>query len=176
MLVSKRRVLEFGRGNIMTKASENDVSLRNVKQFEPEIYVSNDWRHEASVIISRYDDILYKGKVVGGVSYTTSYDSVMDDEYDDYDSDNKEDYIDTDFDYTNKGDKRWCHIDRLDIDDQWQNIGIGTAILIKYFRGASLSPDNKDAQTLYARIGSQYTGNNDGILNTDVGYGVYEID
>ena len=176
-MVKLHRVLEFGRGNIMTKASLNDVSLSTVKQSKPDTYVSHDWRQEASVSISKYDDILFKGKKVGSIAYTTRYDAVMDDDYDeDYDSDDKERYINIDFDYVNNGDKKDCHIDRLDIDDAWQNLGIGTAILKKYFSGATLSPDNKDAQNLYARIGHEYTGNDDGILNLDAGYGVYEID
>ena len=176
-MVKLHRVLEFGRGNIMTKADLNDVSLKTVKQDSPETYVSSDWRHDASVSISYYDDVLYKGKIVGGVSYTTRYEAVMDDDYDEeYDSDDKERYINTDFDYVNKGDMIGCHVDRLDIDDAWQNLGIGTAVLKKYFSGATLSPDNKDAQALYARIGSEYRGSDEGILNLDVGYGVYLID
>ena len=37
----------------------------------------------------------------------------------------------------------YCHVDRLDIDDVRQNLGIGTEVLKKYFSGATLSPDNK---------------------------------
>jgi hypothetical protein len=172
-MVKLHRVLEYGRGNIMTKANLDDVSLRTVKQGRPETFVSHDWRKDASVSISKYDDILFKGKKVGDILYTTRYDAVMDD---DYDSDDKEFYINTEFDYVNDGDMRDCHIDRLDIEDAWQNLGIGTAILTKYFRGATLSPDNKDARNLYSRIGHEYRGNDDGILNLDAGFGVYEID
>lgn len=176
-MVKLHRVLEFGRGNIMNKADWNDVSLRTVKQSRPDTYVSSDWRHDAIVSISTYADILYKGKVVGDVSYTTSYDAVMDDNYDeDYDSDRKENYIDTEFDYAKSGDERDCHVDRLDIDGQWQNIGIGSTVLSKFFSGSTISPDNKDAQSLYARLGSEYSGSDEGILNLDAGYGVYEID
>ena len=101
----------------------------------------------------------------------------MDADYDeDYDIENKEFFIDTDFDYIRDGEEIDCHIDRLDIDEPWQNLGIGTAILTKYFSGATLSPDNKDAQKLYSKIGHEYTGNDDGIINLDVDYGVYEID
>lgn len=130
-----------------------------------------------NVTIYKYDEILFRGKRVGSIAYTTRYDAVMDDDYDDdYDSDVKERYIDIDFDYVNDGDKKDCHVDRLDIDDAWQNLGIGTAILRKYFSGATISPDNKDAKNLYARIGSEYSGRYDGILNLDAGFGVYEID
>lgn len=172
-MVKLHRVLEFGRGNVMTKADGGDVKLRNKQISKPETYV----RHKPIVVISKYDEILCKGKVVGGVSYTTSYEAEMDDDYDeDHDFDDRERYINTEFDYDKNGEKIDCHVDRLDIDDAWQNLGIGTAILRKYFSGATISPDNKDAQDLYARIGSEYRGSDDGILNLDVGYGVYEID
>lgn len=173
----RSRKFEFGRGNVMTKADWSDVKLRTRQISEPETYVSSDWRHEASVSISKYDEILFKGKVVGGISYTTRYEAEMDDDYDDdYDFDDKERYINMEFDYDKEGEEIDCHIDRLDIDDAWQNLGIGTAILTKYFSGATLSPDNKDAQKLYSRIGHEYTGSDDGIMNLDAGYGVYEID
>ena len=171
------RKLEFGRGNIMTKAGWDDVEISTKQKSKPETYVSSDLRHEASVSISTYDDILFRGKVVGGVSYTTRYEAEMDADYDEeYDFDDKERYINMDFDYDKNGEEIDCHIDRLDIDDAWQNLGIGTAILTKYFSGATLSPDNKDAQKLYSKIGHEYTGNDEGIMNLDVGYGVYEID
>ena len=178
MLVSKRMVLEFGRGNIMTKSNENDVALSLVDSNVQDFSYSDDSRECVADIDSSYK-ILYKGKYVGDVITRNLYRAEMLDSYDPDDAeceDNPEDYIDTEFDYPRKGEVVWCHVDRLDINPEWQNLGIGTALLQKYFRGATISPDNEGAKKLYARIGHPYSGNNDSAYYADVGYGVYEID
>lgn len=66
------------------------------------------------------------------------------------------------------------HIDRIDIDDEYQNRGIGTTAL-QMFPGAYVVPDNADAARLYERIGSEVRVT-DEFSSLDEGFGVYTID
>jgi ribosomal protein S18 acetylase RimI-like enzyme len=77
-----------------------------------------------------------------------------------------------------------CYVERIDIDDDWQNKGIGTEVLTKTIREELdyyyivLAPDNTDAQRLYARIGDETThagGCDFDFGELDQGYGVYII-
>jgi ribosomal protein S18 acetylase RimI-like enzyme len=77
-----------------------------------------------------------------------------------------------------------CYIDRIDVDDEYQNQGIGTYVLTNLldglgFRDVVVAPDNSDAERLYRRLGTPL---NDNFLDTecdfgynDQGFGVYVI-
>lgn len=76
-----------------------------------------------------------------------------------------------------------CYIERIDIDEQYRNRGIGTQVLTSVlyeecgYRTVVVAPDNEDAQRLYERIGDEYTycGSGADLSYNDQGYGVYVI-
>ena len=83
--------------------------------------------------------------------------------------------ITTDYDVENTN---GAYIERIDIDDEYQNCGIGTATLkeISYtYGGAYAAPDNADAQRLYARLGDDISETDSIYAYCDQGFGVYSI-
>lgn len=71
-------------------------------------------------------------------------------------------------------DEESIYIERIDVDEAFQNRGYGTAALRIFSEMAStvyLAPDNKDAQRLYERIGCETYS----FPEVDQGFGVYEI-
>ena len=172
---SKRRMYEFAQGNIMNKVKEYDVSMKLVDFSYDDPYFPNHYnKRDGRVITHEYYHVFYKNKQVGDLSVTREYEAVMDKDYDEDDSDcynYPEKYIDYDFNYIKDGDIIDTHIDRFDIKDTWRNIGIGTAVLTKYFRGATLAPDNEDARRLYARLGEEDYEDD----SYNIGYGVYSV-
>ena len=75
-----------------------------------------------------------------------------------------------------------CYIERIDVDEQYRNRGIGTEVLTSTlyeegYRTVVVAPDNDDAKRLYERIGTEfiYTGVGVDFSYNDQGYGVYVI-
>ena len=72
------------------------------------------------------------------------------------------------------------YLERIDIDEQYRNLGYGTQALLKLkdiIGGYYLSADNADAQRLYDRIADQISDadyNRFGFA-VDNGFGVYSI-
>lgn len=69
-----------------------------------------------------------------------------------------------------------AYLERIDIDEEYRNRGIGTEalrLIADELDSIYLAPDNEDAARLYARIGWEYTGEDAEYI--DQGYGVYEI-
>lgn len=69
-----------------------------------------------------------------------------------------------------------AYVERIDINEAYQNLGHGTAALkaiSRKYDGVTVAPDNEDAKRLYDRIGSvsryEYAD------YIDQGYGVYDI-
>lgn len=70
-----------------------------------------------------------------------------------------------------------AYCERIDIDKEHRNQGIGTEalkLLSRKLGSVTVAPDNEDAQRLYERIGYDVTGKGDN-WSVDQGYGVYEI-
>ena len=65
------------------------------------------------------------------------------------------------------------HIDRIDIDDEYQGRGYGTQAL-ESFPGAYIVADNARAAQLYARLGSEVSPASAWAM-LDEGFGVYQI-
>ena len=65
------------------------------------------------------------------------------------------------------------HIDRIDIDDEFQGRGFGTAAL-EAFPGAYIVADNARAARLYARLGCEVSPVSDW-ATLDEGFGVYQL-
>ena len=65
------------------------------------------------------------------------------------------------------------HIDRIDVDDEYQGRGFGTAAL-EAFRGAYIVADNPRAARLYARLGCEVPPASEWAM-LDEGYGVYQL-
>lgn len=73
-------------------------------------------------------------------------------------------------------DEDYAYCERIDIYDEYQRKGYGTAALYELssrYAGIVVAPDNPDAQRLYERIGSVWDG--DSAAYIDQGYGVYRI-
>lgn len=76
-----------------------------------------------------------------------------------------------------------CYVDRIDVDSNYRNQGIGTEVLTNTLKDMGydyvvVAPDNSDAQRLYDRIGSEYNyiyGCECDFGYNDQGYGVYII-
>ena len=69
-----------------------------------------------------------------------------------------------------------AYVERIDIDEDYRNRGLGTQMLkdlSSMYGSVAVAPDSEDAQRLYQRIGSEYTG--DDYEYIDQGFGVYEI-
>lgn len=69
-----------------------------------------------------------------------------------------------------------AYVEGIDIDEEYQNQGIGTAALHQIsglWYGVEIAPDNEDARRLYARLGS--LSDWDVAPYLDQGYGVYRI-
>lgn len=75
----------------------------------------------------------------------------------------------------------WCYVERIDIDEEFRNKGIGTQVLTRTLfdtcgwecRTVVVAPDNEDAKRLYERIGEDCIYTDFGYY--DQGYGVYKI-
>lgn len=65
------------------------------------------------------------------------------------------------------------HIDRIDIDDDFQCNGFGTQAL-ESFPGAYIVADNARAAQLYARLGSKVSPTSEWAM-LDEGFGVYQL-
>lgn len=73
-------------------------------------------------------------------------------------------------------DAEYTYCERIDVDEQYRNCGIGTAALQSLsseFGGIVVAPDNEDALRLYERIGSEWSHSDAAYI--DQGFGVYEI-
>lgn len=73
-------------------------------------------------------------------------------------------------------DSGYTYCDRIDIDENFRNLGIGTAalqLLSEEFGGLVVAPDNENARRLYDRIGCEWNGEDAPYI--DQGFGVYEI-
>lgn len=78
----------------------------------------------------------------------------------------------------------YCYVERIDIEHEYRNRGIGTEVLKHLLfdtfgwpcRTVVVAPDNVDAKRLYERIGSEVSGDAARVFgDLDQGYGVYEI-
>ncbi len=73
------------------------------------------------------------------------------------------------------------YVERIDVDDDYQNMGFGTRILKQLadeYGDVYVAPDNEDAKRLYERIGYDKVGSrayNESYYAVDEGYGVYSI-
>lgn len=78
-------------------------------------------------------------------------------------------------------DDKSTYVERLDVDDKYQNMGFGTRILQQLadeYGDVYVAPDNEDAKRLYERIGYDEVGSrayNESYYAVDEGYGVYSI-
>ena len=78
-------------------------------------------------------------------------------------------------------DNTTAYVERIDIDEEYRNQGIGTQVLSDVlqamYRAVIVAPDNDDAKRLYERIGSEYRAYGDeyDFSYNDQGYGVYVI-
>lgn len=73
-------------------------------------------------------------------------------------------------------DAGYAYCERIDIYEGYRSQGHGTAALralSDMYGGIVVAPDNSDAQHLYERIGSEWSGDSAPYL--DQGYGVYII-
>jgi GNAT superfamily N-acetyltransferase len=76
--------------------------------------------------------------------------------------------------------EEYVHLERIDIDDEHQRKGYGTAAikaLAEKFGALVAAPDNEDARRLYERIGEDAyevgSTKDEWMLYLDLGYGVY---
>ena len=70
-------------------------------------------------------------------------------------------------------DENEAYLERIDIDEEYRNQGLGTKAILdlsEKYGGLIVAPDNEDARRLYERLG--YETSND---MYDQGFGVYEI-
>ena len=70
-----------------------------------------------------------------------------------------------------------AYCERIDIKDEHQNKGHGTAalnLLSDMYNGVMVAPDNKDSARLFERIGNDVSDSNSAYYY-DQGYGVYSI-
>lgn len=73
------------------------------------------------------------------------------------------------------------YVERIDVEDDYQNMGFGTRILKQLadeYGDVYVAPDNEDAKRLYERIGYDKVGSrayNESYYAVDEGYGVYSI-
>lgn len=68
-------------------------------------------------------------------------------------------------------------VERIDIDDEYQNKGIGSSALEQLseeYEDLYIVPDSNDSARLYARLGSEVPASSDWSYK-DIGYGVYKL-
>lgn len=75
-----------------------------------------------------------------------------------------------------------CYVERIDIDEEYRGMGIGTTVLTDNLKddyySIVLAPDNEDAKRLYQRLGEECNripGCDHEFGYFDQGYGVYVI-
>lgn len=96
--------------------------------------------------VQKFLDIVFNNTVIGAVSVI------------EYDSDE-------------------TYIERIDVDEEFRNRGYGTETLNELsaiYGEFYITPDNEDAQRLYARLGNEIDSDNE-FSYFDEGYGVFVI-